>query len=118
VDQLKNFLQKTETAREQIELRLRELIPESPKSLYDPIRYTLESGGKHIRPVLTYLASGADPKSDWLPAACAVELLHNFTLVHDDIMDNAAMRRGKLTLHKKYDVSTAILAGDAMIAIA
>ena len=118
MDNSENFLQRTETARKQIELRLRELIPESPKSLYDPIRYTFESGGKYIRPILTYLTSLSDTHADWLPAACAVELLHNFTLVHDDIMDNAAMRRGKPTLHKKYDVSTAILAGDAMIALA
>jgi geranylgeranyl diphosphate synthase type II len=112
------FLQQTEIARNKIGVRLRELIPESPKSLYDPIRYTLEGGGKYIRPVLTFLASQSDPKCDWLPAACAVELLHNFTLVHDDIMDNADLRRGNLTAHKKYDVNTAILAGDTIIALA
>jgi len=113
-----NFLKSTESARKQIELRLLELIPESPKSLYDPIRYTMESGGKRIRPVLTYLSSLSDPKADWLPTACAVELLHNFTLVHDDIMDNAAWRRGKKTMHTLLDVNTAILAGDTIIALA
>ena len=113
-----NFLHSTEAIRDQIELRLRSLIPESPKSLYDPIRYILESGGKHIRPVLSYLASRSNPSADWLPAGCAVELLHNFTLVHDDIMDNAKSRRGNPTMHMKYDVNTAILAGDAIIALA
>ena len=112
------YLQQTEIARAKIGVRLRELIPETPKSLYDPIRYTLEGGGKYIRPVLTFLAAQNDPKCDWLPAACAVELLHNFTLVHDDIMDNADLRRGNLTAHKKFDVNTAILAGDTIIALA
>jgi len=118
VDKSKIFLSFTESARKQIELRLLELIPEAPKSLYDPIRYTMESGGKRIRPVLTYLSSLSDSKANWLPAACAVELLHNFTLVHDDIMDNAAWRRGKKTMHTLLDVNTAILAGDTIIALA
>jgi geranylgeranyl diphosphate synthase type II len=113
-----DFLQATESARNQIDLRLRELIPESPKSIYDPVRYVLASGGKRIRPALTYLTSLAMPYADWLPAACAVELLHNFTLVHDDIMDHADTRRGRPTLHKQYDESTAILAGDTIIALA
>ena len=113
-----NFLHSTEAIRDQIELRLRKLIPESPQSLYDPIRYILESGGKHIRPVLSFLASRSNQSADWLPAGCAVELLHNFTLVHDDIMDNAKSRRGNPTMHNKYDVNTAILAGDAIIALA
>jgi len=108
----------TEDARKQIELRLLELIPESPHSLYDPIRYTMESGGKRIRPLLTYLSSLSNPGANWLPAACAIELLHNFTLVHDDIMDNAGWRRGKKTMHTMLDVNTAILAGDAIIALA
>lgn len=118
MNQSDNFLRETEVVRKQIEVRLRELVPESPRSLYDPIRYALESGGKYIRPLLTSLSSLSDPNAEWLPAACAVELLHDFTLVHDDIMDNAATRRGKSTLHKKYDVNTAILAGDAIIALA
>ncbi len=112
------FLRSTEASRAAVEIRLCEIIPESPKSLYDPIRSVFESPGKRIRPVLTYLASLADTKTDWLPAACAVELLHNFTLVHDDIMDNADTRRGELTLHKRYDLNTAILAGDTIIALA
>ena len=94
------------------------LIPESPRSLYDPIRYTFEAGGKRLRPVLTFLSSLSNPDANWLPAACAVELLHNFTLVHDDIMDNARSRRGNPTMHTKYDVNIAILAGDAIIALA
>jgi geranylgeranyl diphosphate synthase type II len=112
------FIQNSQEARRQIDLRIRELIPESPKSLYDPIRNALESGGKRLRPVLTYLASFSASDANWLPAACAVELLHTFTLVHDDIMDNASTRRGAPTLHKKYNLSTAILAGDAIIALA
>src|SRR5579864_2070818 len=112
------FLQQTEIARNKIEVRLRELIPEAPKSLYDPIRYAFASGGKYIRPVLTYLSSLSDVKSEWLPAACAVELLHNFTLIHDDIMDNAQLRRNQPALHEKYNVNTAILAGDTIIALA
>ncbi|MDP4219257.1 MAG: polyprenyl synthetase family protein [Bacteroidota bacterium] len=112
------FLKSTEKARKEIELRLLELIPESPRSLYDPIRLTIQSGGKRLRPVLTYLSSLSNPSANWLPAACAVELLHTFTLVHDDIMDNADTRRGNPTLHTKYDINTAILAGDAIIALA
>lgn len=118
MNQAEKFLRTTESARTEVRSRLHKLIPESPQSLYDPIRFVLASPGKYLRPVLAYLASLSNPKADWLPAGCAVELLHNFTLVHDDIMDNAASRRGKPTLHKKYDVNTAILAGDAIIALA
>ena len=94
------------------------LIPKEPARLYDPIRYFLGSGGKRIRPALTYFTSLSDSKANWLPAACAVELLHNFTLIHDDIMDNAPLRRGKKTVHEKYGLDTAILAGDVAIALA
>lgn len=118
MNQAEKFLLTSESVRAEVQSRLHKLIPESPKSLYDPIRFILGSPGKYLRPVLTYLVSLSDPKADWLPAGCAVELLHNFTLVHDDIMDNAASRRGKPTLHKKYDMNTAILAGDAIIALA
>ncbi len=118
MNQSDNYLHRTEIIRKQIELHLIKLVPETPHSLYDPIRYALKSGGKHIRPVLTYFASLSNSKADWLPAACAVELLHDFTLVHDDIMDNAATRHGKPTIHEQYDVNTAILAGDVIIALA
>lgn len=90
--------------------------PDSPETLYEPQRYVLEGGGKRFRPVLTLLACGlcgGNIKSG-LPAALAVELLHNFTLMHDDIMDQADSRRGKPSVHKKWNISTAILSGDGM----
>jgi geranylgeranyl diphosphate synthase type II len=90
--------------------------PSSPETLYTPQRYILESNGKRIRPILVLMASGlcgGDAKTA-LPAAVAVELIHNFTLLHDDIMDQAESRRGKATVHIRWDVATAILAGDGM----
>lgn len=96
------------------------LAKREPVSLYSPAYYIIESGGKRLRPLLVLLsAKAAGGKcSDAYYAGAAVELLHNFTLVHDDIMDNAEKRRGRLTLHVKYDESTAILAGDSLVAIA
>ncbi len=91
-----------------------------PANLYDPIRYILLQGGKKMRPVLTLLAAdifGADYKNA-LPAALAVEIFHNFSLVHDDIMDDAPLRRGQETVHEKWDINTAILSGDAMLILA
>jgi len=91
-----------------------------PSELYAPINYTLFLGGKRIRPILTLMACEmycGDYKRA-LPQAIAIELFHNFTLIHDDIMDNADKRRGRQTLHIKYDVNTAILAGDNLMAIA
>lgn len=91
-----------------------------PKSLYEPASYILQSSGKRLRPLLVLLsarASGGKFK-DVYNAAVAVEIMHNFTLVHDDIMDNADLRRGNQTLHKKYDLNTAILAGDSLLSIA
>ncbi|HEX3073341.1 MAG TPA: polyprenyl synthetase family protein [Ignavibacteriales bacterium] len=91
-----------------------------PDSLYEPCSYIMQSGGKRLRPLLVILsakAMGAKTTSVY-NAALAVELLHNFTLVHDDIMDNADKRRGRPTLHKKYDVNAAILAGDNLLAMA
>ncbi len=87
---------------------------------YDPIRYVLDLKGKRIRPLLTLLsaeAAGGEIK-EALPAATAVELLHNFTLVHDDIMDEDELRRGFPTVHHKWDLSTAILAGDGLMGLA
>lgn len=102
-----------------ISSRLEELqLPAEPSSLYDPVRYTLSLGGKRIRPYFTLLACGlcaGDPR-DALPAGMAIELLHNFTLLHDDIMDDAETRRGKKSVYKKWNSSTAILSGDAMYA--
>ncbi|MFA3781862.1 polyprenyl synthetase family protein [Melioribacteraceae bacterium 4301-Me] len=91
-----------------------------PKSLYQPCKYAIESGGKRIRPFFVLLAAkAAGGNFDQVyNAAIAVELLHNFTLVHDDIMDNSTIRRCRPTLHIKYDVNTAILAGDSLIALA
>ena len=91
-----------------------------PASLYEPGSYILNSGGKRLRPLLVLLSSKAVGGNfkDAYNAAAAVEMLHNFTLVHDDIMDNADKRRGRLTLHKMYDNSTAILTGDSLLSIA
>jgi geranylgeranyl diphosphate synthase, type II len=90
-----------------------------PYSLYDPLNYIMSGGGKRIRPILVLLsceAFGGD-SSNAINAAIAVEILHNFTLVHDDIMDNASTRRGKDTVHKKWDVNAAILVGDELIGL-
>lgn len=91
-----------------------------PKSLYEPCDYILKSSGKRLRAILVLFSAKACGKNfkDVYNASLAVEILHNFTLVHDDIMDNASKRRGLPTLHVKYDLSTAILAGDNLIAIA
>ena len=91
-----------------------------PRNLYEPIHYILKLGGKRIRPVLTLMSAevfDADYKLA-LPAALAVEVFHNFSLVHDDIMDEAPLRRGNKTVHEKWDTNTAILSGDAMLILA
>ncbi len=91
-----------------------------PHTVYDPIRYLLRSSGKRVRPVLTVLACEAvgGRAAAALDAAAAIEALHGFTLVHDDIMDNADTRRGLQTIHRKWNDNVAILAGDEMIALA
>src|SRR5690349_21750502 len=89
----------------------------SPESLYEPIRYIMRIGGKRLRPMLTlygYALFKDNPK-DIVKFAVAVEAFHNFTLMHDDIMDKAPLRRGKVTVHKKWNVNTAILSGDVML---
>ena len=91
-----------------------------PKSLYDPLKYVLGLGGKRIRPVLTLMscdAFGQDPLKA-LNAALCVETFHNFTLIHDDIMDSAQIRRNKETVHKKWGINTGILTGDRMLILA
>jgi geranylgeranyl diphosphate synthase, type II len=91
-----------------------------PRNLYDPIHYILAVGGKRMRPVLTLMSAeifDADYKLA-LPAALAVEVFHNFSLVHDDIMDDAPLRRGNETVHEKWNTNTAILSGDAMLILA
>lgn len=88
-----------------------------PKSLYEPIRYIMSLGGKRLRPLLVMMAYALfknNPKSI-VRYAIAVEAFHNFTLLHDDIMDNAPLRRGKPTVHEKWNVNTAILSGDVML---
>jgi geranylgeranyl diphosphate synthase type II len=91
-----------------------------PGSLYEPGYYIIEGGGKRLRPLLLLLAvkAAGGKLNTAYNAAAAVELLHNFTLVHDDIMDNADKRRNILTIHKKYDTSTAILTGDSLLSVA
>jgi len=88
-----------------------------PVNLYEPITYILKLGGKRLRPVLVLIASEAFGVSykKALDAALAVEVFHNFSLVHDDIMDDAPLRRGKTTVHEKWDINTGILSGDAML---
>ena len=91
-----------------------------PKNLYEPVEYILKLGGKRLRPVLTLMTAdvfNCDYKKA-LNAALAVEVFHNFSLVHDDIMDDAPLRRGKVTVHEKWDINTGILSGDAMLILA
>lgn len=90
-----------------------------PDSVFDPLNYIMKGGGKRIRPlilILSCVALGGSAESS-LDAAIAMEILHNFTLVHDDIMDNANTRRGKETIHKKWSVNVAILVGDELIGL-
>jgi len=91
-----------------------------PRNLYDPIDYILSLGGKRLRPVLTLMSADIfnGNYKDALNAALSIEVFHNFSLVHDDIMDDAPLRRGKATVHEKWDVNTGILSGDAMLIMA
>ena len=88
-----------------------------PKGLYEPIGYTLAAGGKRVRPQLALLATKlfGGKEEDVLPAALALEVFHNFTLLHDDVMDKAEVRRGRPTVHVKWNENTAILSGDQMM---
>ena len=90
-----------------------------PESLYDPVKYILESGGKRLRPLITLYISELfnGKRTVALPAAAALEIFHNFTLAHDDIMDNSSIRRGKKTINAKWDDNTGILSGDVMLII-
>jgi len=95
-------------------------VVKEPKNLYEPIQYILKLGGKRMRPVLTLMTSeifNSDFKKS-LNAALSIEIFHNFSLVHDDIMDDAPLRRGQETVHEKWDVNTGILSGDAMLIMA
>ncbi|WP_286085337.1 polyprenyl synthetase family protein [Duncaniella freteri] len=95
-------------------------LPGQPSGLYDPIRYTLNCGGKRLRPVLALAACEAFGKEAMtaIHQAIAIEMFHNFTLLHDDVMDKAEVRRGRPTVHVKWNEETAILSGDAMLTTA
>ena len=94
--------------------------PEQPSQLYEPIAYHMALGGKRVRPVLVLMACDALGGEDdvALDAALGVEMFHNFTLLHDDVMDNADVRRGKPTVHRRWNSNTAILSGDTMLTLA
>ena len=92
----------------------------NPKELYEPLDYILSLGGKRIRPLLTLMSCQifSEDISAAFPAAYAIEIFHNFSLLHDDIMDKSALRRGQATVHEKYNTNTAILSGDVMLVYA
>ena len=94
--------------------------PDTPDSLFEPVRYMLQGGGKRIRPVLTLASCAAlgGAYSDAINQALGIEMFHNFTLLHDDVMDNSDTRHGRPTVHRRWDESTAILSGDAMLTMA
>ena len=113
-----NCMQSIEFYREEFLSHLeKNIIQKEPTNLYQPITYILNLGGKRLRPVLTLLTADLlnGNYKDALDAALAVEVFHNFSLIHDDIMDDAPLRRGKITVHEKWDVNTGILSGDAML---
>ncbi len=101
---------------EEISKEISQLNETEPKNLYEPISYALSMGGKRLRPVMVLLAGNlfSDSIENALPAALAIEVFHNFTLLHDDIMDGAELRRNSLSVYKKYNQNIAILSGDAM----
>ncbi len=110
-------MQATLNFQEILEAEIKKLVfPKEPKNLYDPLRYFLELGGKRTRPTLTLLACElfGEDFNKAIDAALAVELFHNFTLIHDDIMDAAPLRRGKPTVHHKWNGNIGILSGDVM----
>lgn len=110
-----------ETILNKIEVALAAIpYPQQPEGLYEPIRYVLSMGGKRLRPTLTLMAYALykEDTERALPTAIGLETYHNHTLLHDDLMDKADMRRGKPTVHKKWDENTAILSGDTMLIMA
>ena len=114
-----------EQRRQLIDKRLDKILPKTaapPKKLHQAMRYSVFSGGKRIRPILAIESClcCAGAINDCISPACAIELVHTFSLIHDDLpaMDNDDYRRGKLTCHKKFNEATAILAGDALLALA
>lgn len=118
---MKTFYKTYNKYRSLVDQRLASSIRKTePTSLYEPMKYILSSSGKRIRPILIMLSCEAvgGIAREALPAAVAIEIMHNFTLVHDDIMDHAESRRGKPTVHTKWDENVAILVGDELIAYA
>src|SRR5690554_105803 len=110
-------MQQIQEYQQLLEKRIKALeFPKEPKNLYDPLRYFLTLGGKRTRPSLTMLGSSlfGSPGLKAINAALAVELFHNFTLIHDDIMDDAPLRRGRKTVHEKWNRDIAILSGDVL----
>ena len=89
----------------------------SPQNLYEPIQYILNLGGKRIRPLLVLMSADlfGHKYKEAVSAALAIEIFHNFTLVHDDIMDSAELRRGSATVHNKWNINTGIISGDVML---
>ena len=117
----KDFHLLVEKERKVLDGKLKKVLAKrKPRSLYEPSDYILADQGKRLRPLLVLFSAKAvgGTYANAYNAALAVEMLHNFTLVHDDIMDNADKRRNKLTVHVKYDLNTAILAGDGLLAVA
>ncbi len=118
-EKMMNFL---ESWKNQVEEGLATIdLPDRPKDLYDPIRYMLALGGKRIRPILVLMGAEVfDPakKEAALSSALSIELFHNFTLIHDDIMDRASLRRGKPTVHTRWSNNVAVLAGDNLLILA
>jgi len=111
-------MDKLSVLREKFEYFLDQQIPDKePKNLYAPLKYVLRNGGKRIRPLLVLLASDSfgEKIDKALPAAAAIETFHNFTLIHDDIMDHSSIRRGQATVHEKWNENLAILSGDTML---
>ncbi len=106
---------------EDIETALKKLkLPEKPTVLYEPVKYTMAKGGKRLRPALALMAANvfSSQYKKAMPFAVGIELLHNFTLIHDDIMDESPIRRGKPTVFKKWDTNVALLSGDVTFALA
>jgi len=115
------FMQNIETYQKSFLSYLEDfVVNKKPKNLYEPINYILKLGGKRLRPVLTLMTSEIfnGSTSAAMDAALSVEVFHNFSLIHDDIMDDAPLRRGKATVHEKWDLNTGILSGDAMLILA
>ena len=116
---MKNFDKRISYFRGLLDSNLKKIYKQGPQSLVDPINYVLSGVGKRFRPILTMIIADINnvPIKEVLYPAISIEMLHNFTLIHDDIMDEDIMRHGKETVHKKWNDNIAILSGDAMLAI-